>query len=287
MRRLLVTGATGFIGSEILEQIERDAFEIHAVNRHPAHRRSDSVTWHTADLLDERAVKALLAEIKPTHLMHLAWDLGGPDYRTTVRNLDWLIAGLALARAFRENGGVRAVFAGTCAEYERELSLYAACKAALAETVSAYARADGWHFAWGRIYWPYGPRGAPHRLIPYVIERLLSGEVARCSPGVQTRDFVYVDDVASGLLALLASDIDGPADIGTGAGTRVRAVVEQIAQEIGREDLIRFDGATPPAGEPDVVVARPVALGSIGWRPRALREGLAETIGWYRERKPA
>jgi len=289
MTRLLVTGATGFIGSELLRQIQPGAYEIYAVSRHAPPERTADVTWYEIDLLDEAAVKALFAQVAPTHLIHLAWDPGGPDYRTTARNLDWLVAGVTLARAFRENGGRRAVFAGTCAEYERELSLYAACKAALAETVSAYAYADGWHFAWGRIYWPYGPRGAPHRLVPYVIERLLSGEVARCSPGVQTRDFVHVSDVANGMLTLLEGDVDGPADVGTGEGTRVRTLVESIAQQIGREDLIRFDGATPPAGEPDVVVASPAVLRSAGWHPRPLLEGLAETIDWYRarERNPA
>jgi UDP-glucuronate decarboxylase len=100
---------------------------------------------------------------------------------------------------------------------------------------------------------------------------------------------VHVDDVAQGLIMLLESDTDGPVDIGTGEGTRVRTLVESIASEIGREDLIRFDGATPPAGEPDIVVARPTKLRAIGWRPRPLREGLAQTISWYREheRNPA
>jgi nucleoside-diphosphate-sugar epimerase len=163
MSRLLVTGATGFIGCEVIRQLDRGTFEIHAVSRNAPADREDDVTWHQADLLNESEVGGLLARIAPSHLLHLAWDLGGPDYRTTVRNLDWLIAGARLARAFRENGGRRAVFAGTCAEHERELSLYAACKTALAESVRAYARADNWHFAWGRIYWPYGPRGAPHR----------------------------------------------------------------------------------------------------------------------------
>jgi nucleoside-diphosphate-sugar epimerase len=287
VKRLLLTGATGFIGAEVLQQIRRDTWDVHAVSRHAVDDVALDLTWHETDLLDARAVNALLANVKPSHLLHLAWDSGVADYRTTPRNLDWLAAGVTLARTFRAHGGWRAVFAGTCAEYQRDLSLYATCKAALADAVSAYARSDGWHFAWGRIYWPYGPRGATHRLVPYVIERLLSGEVARCSPGVQTRDFVHVSDVASGLLALLESASAGPIDIGTGEGTRVRTLVESIAEQIGRQELLRFDGATPPAGEPDVVVASPAALRSIGWCPRPLSEGLAQTIAWYRERTTA
>lgn len=284
MSRLLVTGATGFIGAEVLRQLRGGAFEVHAVSRHAVEGSPAGATWHATNLLDAHDVNTLLANVKPSHLLHLAWDDGVAEYRTTPRNLDWLAAGVTLARIFRAHGGSRAVFAGTCAEYQRDLSLYATCKAALADAVSAYARSDGWHFAWGRIYWPYGPGGAPHRLIPYVIERLLSGEMARCSPGVQTRDFVHVADVASGLTALLESRADGPVDVGTGEGTRVRTLVESIARQIGRQDLIRFDGATPPAGEPDIVVASPAALRALGWHPRPLPEGLAETIAWYRER---
>jgi nucleoside-diphosphate-sugar epimerase len=287
VRRLLVTGATGFVGAEVLREIRRDAFELHAVSRNPIDESKPDITWHRTDLLDTRAMDALLSDLQPSHLLHLAWDPGVADYRSTPRNLDWLAAGVTLARSFRVHGGVRAVFAGTCAEYDPELSLYAACKSALSDTVNVYARSEGWRFAWGRIFWPYGPGGAPHRLVPYVIEQLLTGQIARCSPGVQTRDFVHVSDVAAALISLLESDIDGPADIGTGEGTRVRTLVESIAREIGREDLIRFDGATPPAGEPDVVVASPSTLQSIGWQPRPLSQGLAETIGWYRERTSA
>ena len=284
MNRLLVTGATGFIGTEVLRQLRSGTFEVHAVSSHAVESSSNGATWHTADLLDAHDVDALLAIVEPSHLLHLAWDAGVANYRTTPRNLDWLAAGATLAHSFRAHGGVRAVFAGTCAEYQRDLSLYATCKAALADVVSAYARSDGWPFAWGRIYWPYGPGGAPHRLVPYVIEHLLAGELARCSPGVQTRDFVHVADVASGLMALLESSATGPVDIGTGEGTRVRTLVESIARLIGRQDLVRFDGATPPAGEPDIVVASPAALRALGWHPRPLSEGLAETIAWYRER---
>lgn len=287
MKRLLVTGATGFIGREVLRRVPHDVFDVHAVTSGAAAGGESFVAWHQSDLLDPRAVNVLLARVKPSHLLHLAWDPGVEGYRTTPRNLDWLAAGVTLARTFRAHGGARAVYAGTCAERQPELSLYATCKAALSEVLREYAREDGWHYAWGRIFWPYGPRGASHRLVPYVIERLLAGEVARCSPGVQTRDFVHVGDVASGLLALLESESDGPVDIGTGEGTRVRTLVELISQRIGRQDLLRFDGATPPAGEPDVVVASPTALRSTGWRPRPLSEGLAETIDWYRERTTA
>lgn len=287
MSRLLVTGATGFVGREVMQRLGGGSFEVHAVSRHDqedAHLGAN-VRWHATDLMDVQTVDALLAAVRPTHLLHLAWDASDADYRSSRKNLDWLVESSMLARTFRANGGMRAVFAGTCAEYDRHASLYAASKAALTDSVSAFARADGWRFAWGRIFWAYGPHGAPHRLVPYVIERLLAGEPAHCSPGAQVRDFVHVGDVASGLLALLESELEGPVDIGTGEGTPVRTVVELIARQIGREELTHFDGAVPPPEEPGQLVASPLALKSLGWRPRSLPAGLAETISWYKERK--
>ncbi|MBV8083014.1 MAG: NAD-dependent epimerase/dehydratase [Candidatus Eremiobacteraeota bacterium] len=287
MRRLLLTGATGFIGREALHQIDRERYDVHALSRRPPAGPADGISWHAADLLDAGQLADAVANIAPTHLLHLAWEAGRSDYRTAPRNLDWLAAGVHLARAFREHGGVRAVYAGTCAEYQPASSLYATSKSAVAASVSEYARTDGWHFAWGRIFWPYGPGSASRRLVPYVIERLLVGEVAHCSPGSQQRDFIHVSDVASALVALLGSDVDGPVDIGSGEGTPVRTVVEWIARDMNRADLVSFDGPPPLPEEPDTMVARPTELRSLGWACRPLREGLTQTIEWYRERMPA
>jgi nucleoside-diphosphate-sugar epimerase len=274
------------VGREALVQIDRERFEVHAVSRRPLAAAPEGIAWHAIDLLDARETAALVADVAPTHLLHLAWEAGRSDYRTAPRNLDWLAAGVLLARAFREHGGVRAVYAGTCAEYQPASSLYAACKVAVAATVAEYARTAGWQFAWGRIFWPYGPGSASRRLVPYVIERLLVGEVAHCSPGSQQRDFIHVADVASALISLLDSNIEGPVDVGSGEGTPVRSVVEWIANDMQREDLVHFDGPEPPADEPDVGHARSSELRSLGWKCRPLHEGLAQTISWYRERMP-
>src|SRR5262245_22459508 len=117
MKRVLVTGASGFIGRHCLQHLAEHGYDVHAV----AHSRMPKTAgtgaqWHRANLLDGREVADLLAAVKPTHLLHFAWYLEPKDYRTAHANLLWCRAGIDLVRLFAESGGRRAVFAGTCFE---------------------------------------------------------------------------------------------------------------------------------------------------------------------------
>ena len=231
----------------------------------------------------------MFATFKPTHLLHLAWCAGSPAYRSDPANRAWARASASLARDFYEHGGQRAVFAGTSAEYQapETRSLYAQSKIAAAAAMSAHAGSRGRRFAWGRIFLPYGPHDAPHRLVPSVIDALLAGRTAHCSPGEQVRDFVHVSDVATALVTLLRDERDGPVDIGTGQGSTIRHVAEAIARQLNRPELVRFDGAPPDASEPASLIADARALRALGWLPRTLETGLAETIAWHRARTVA
>ena len=235
--------------------------------------------------MNSAQVRELVARVKPRYLMHLAWCAGGREYRVDPANEQWREASIALAHEFFAHGGVRAVFAGTSAEHEAQArpTLYAQSKAAAASGMAAAARAHRAEFAWGRIFLPYGPFDAPHRFVPSVIDALLAGHIAHCSPGRQIRDFVHVADAGRALIDLLGSQVQGPADIGTGIGTSVRDAAEQIAAHIGTPDLLRFDRPAPE-DESEKLVAAPHELLELGWRPRFLQDGLAQTVAWHRAR---
>src|SRR3984893_8750010 len=113
MNRVLVTGASGFIGSHSLSILQNRGYEVHAVwlkNR----RELDGVEWHRADLLDPASIGGLIREVRPTHLLHLAWYAVPRDYRESPENLAWCKAGISLLTDFAEGGGRRAVFAWCC-----------------------------------------------------------------------------------------------------------------------------------------------------------------------------
>src|SRR5579862_8460328 len=119
-RRILVTGSSGFIGRQAVlalrSQLGRAADEIHTV-QHTARQMSDSRN-HTVNLMDPEQVGRLMERVKPTHLLHLAWYAEHGKFWASPLNLDWVSASLQLFQSFISHGGKRAVFAGTCAEYD-------------------------------------------------------------------------------------------------------------------------------------------------------------------------
>ena len=299
--RVLLTGASGFIGRAAIKPLLESGFEVHAVARHPLADVA-GVQWRQTDLLNEGALRAAVFSIKPTHLLHFAWYAEPGKYWTSVANVDWLRASLLLLRAFQECGGRRAVMAGTCAEYEwssdiysentsplRPMTLYGVSKNALQNVFSTFSRQVGLSNAWGRIFFPFGPHEHGSRLIPSVACSLLKRQVAECTPGEQVRDFLHVDDVAAAFAALLASDVQGAVNIASGAGVRVKEIVRTIGEQIGRSDLIRLGARPMPAGDPLSIVADVGRLKrEVGWKPsRSFDQALSETVDWWcaRERQ--
>ncbi len=296
-----MTGASGFIGRHALAALRRRGFEVHAVSSSPR-AEEEGVTWHLADLLDTSASAELLRAVEPTHLLHLAWYAEPGAFWTAPVNVQWLEASLSLMRTFAELGGQRAVGAGTCAEYDwssgagvfRESdtapaphTLYGQCKQSLqAVTERLYAAPEMPSFAWGRIFFLYGPDEHPARLVPSVARALLEGREARCTEGSQRRDFMHCADVAEAFAALLEDRIEGAVNIGSGQAVSIAEVVSLIGEACARPEFVRLGALPTRAGEPDVLVADTARLREVAAfpGPRALGEGIAETVEWWRER---
>jgi nucleoside-diphosphate-sugar epimerase len=242
---------------------------------------------------------ALINEVRPTHLLHLAWYAEHGAFWHSTENFRWVEASLGLMRAFRASGGQRAVMAGTCAEYDwsaglcreaetptRPATPYGVCKNALREMLASYADETGMSAAWGRVFLLYGPHEDPRRLVPSVIRSLLKGEPARCTQGTQVRDFLHVRDVASAFAALLESPVEGPVNIASGEAVAVKDVVRAIGRLMGRDALIELGALPERPGDPPVLLADARLLREeIGWRPRiGLEAGLRETIEFWEAR---
>ena len=153
---------------------------------------------------------------------------------------------------------------------------------------SCFARLEslsGLSTAWGRVFFLYGPREHPDRLVSSVIRSLLKGEAARCSHGRQIRDYMHVQDVADGLVALLDSDVEGAMNVCSGQATTLREIVLSIGRICERPDLIQLGAIPARANDTPLVVGDNARLTSeTGWKQQLdLETGLRETVDWWRK----
>jgi nucleoside-diphosphate-sugar epimerase len=286
VKRVLVTGATGFIGRHAAPLLAERGYDVHAVGS------------GDADLLDPAAAAWLVKRVQPSHLLHFAWYAVPGKFWTAPENAAWVEASLRLLRAFADAGGERATMSGSCAEYDwsgngvlseqdtalRPATYYGACKHELASASKELAAERGLGFAWGRIFFAYGPHEQPGRLVSQVAAALVKGEPAPTSEGTQRRDFLHARDVAAAFVALLDSDVEGAVNIGSGEAVPVREVVELIADAAGRPDLVRFGEVPERPGDPAVIEADVGRLrDEVGWRPSVpLQQGIRETVEWWK-----
>jgi len=293
-KTVLLTGANGFLGKNAQKLLKSAGYEVHFTSSLDI--MPTEAAWHKIDLLDNNAVKEFVKNLKPNYLLHLAWDTTPGKYLINPLNLDWVSATLNLCRAFYENGGRRAVFAGTCFEYNLcdgvlsesaaciPQSLYGWCKLALSSVVSKFCEDQNLSFAWGRIFYLYGPYENDTRVIPYVINSLLSGKEALCSDAIVKRDYLYAEDVAAALIYLLEIGQNGIFNIGSGNALPLRELLCLAARLTGRPDLLKL-GALHSVNEIPVIEADVSKLAYAGFLPRySLEEGLSKTVEWWREK---
>jgi len=242
--RVLLTGATGFVGRAVVAPLRAAGVEVHAVS------------GRDADLLDEATVRALLREVRPSIVLHGAWYVGHGKFWTAPENEDWLEASIAFAHAFVELGGRRFIGVGTCAEYAEmagadddpwpetrtiaPATLYGRAKAECAARLAALPIAT----AWARLFHMFGEGEHPDRLVPAVARALIEGREARCASGRPVRDFASTRFIGEALAALTLSPATGPVNIASGEGRAIADVARFLGVAAGRLDLVRL-GALP------------------------------------------
>jgi nucleoside-diphosphate-sugar epimerase len=302
MKRLLITGARGFVGRHCLIPALEAGFKVHALGSSggvPPELQYDGVTWHVGDLLADGTARSLIEQLRPTHVLHAAWITAHGSYWTSSENLRWLAAGTRLVEAFAATKGSRFVSVGTCAEYEwtqgemlegvtpeRPATFYGAVKLAHASMIQAAARQFKFSAATGRIFFAYGPHENAERIIPYACRQLCEGKEAKFASGRFWRDFCHVTDVARGFIALLDSEIEGPCNVCSGSASQLADIVTSLGRMCGRENLIQLCALPDRPGDPPILVGDNQLLRSTGWKPKvSLEEGLRKTLDWWKQKQ--
>jgi UDP-glucose 4-epimerase len=304
-RRVLVTGARGFIGGHLLARLLDVGADVHAVVRAgrastgtsryglPGRRR---VTWHEADLADADATDRIVRESDPEVVLHLASTVAGHRSAEVLGTMleNNTRAAVNVMTAAHRSGNRRVVLAGSVEEPhagEAPCSPYAAAK------VAATACAQLFHQQWGlpvtvlRPAMVYGPSQPDEtKLLPYVVGSMLEGRAPRLSSGTRPIDWVYIDDVCDAfLLAAVHPSAPGlVADIGSGTSTTIADTVRMVATLIGYEGAFGFGELADRANDVAHLADPLPALDGLGWRSTtSLTQGLTQTVHWHLTRRDA
>jgi nucleoside-diphosphate-sugar epimerase len=290
--RVVVTGASGFLGRRLAWWLGEAGAEVHATSRAAQTAQNQgNMRWHQAD---SAALPALVSELRPEVVFHLA----GRMERD--RRPEWLVPMLeanalpvaALAAALAEVGRGRLVIAGSAEEYgsapgpwresqrEEPVSPYGLSKSTAAGIVAAAHRACGLQAVVGRLSVLYGPGQRSNQFIPGLIAACLAGQSFAMTRGEQLRDFLFVDDAVEGLATLGAGSHFGRAfNLCSGRSIAVIELARRAAALIGQGRLDVGALEYRPAEAMRQEMCPDDALALLGWRARvSLDEGLRLTI---------
>lgn len=295
--RVLLTGASGFVGCAILEALGRQGAEVHAVSRRSPASSAPHI-WHQADLLVPGVAESLAEDICADTIIHAAWIVDHGSFWSAPENLDWVYASLALLRAAHESGTRRFVGIGTCYEYDwpdngdcketgtsiRPHRLYAIAKDATRRASEGFSAEQGLEFVWARLFFLYGAGEHPNRVIPCFARAITRGDPAPDVDGNSVRDFMDVHDAGEAIAALAFSRFIGAINIGTGQGIKISELATKMERLAGRPGSIEFRKSGKPSNNPPRIVADVSRLREeLGFEPtRTFDEGLRRVLTQWR-----
>jgi nucleoside-diphosphate-sugar epimerase len=301
---VLLTGASGFIGSHVVRRLLADGHHEVAVLLRPS-----SDTWRIADCPGQvrqiegdlnrlAAVAKDVTAFAPEAVAHLAWFGVSSAHRNDPRQVGNINATVELVELARQVGASHWVGIGSQAEYgprgepidedapTRPTTLYGITKLSAGLLARQLCAAAGLRAAWLRIFSTYGPSDNPAWMIPYLIRKLLRGERPALTAGEQLWDYLYVDDAAEAVChAILTPGAEGVFNLGSGRPATIRGIVERVRDRIDPRLPLGFGEV---AYRPDQVMrleANATRLReATGWLPKVdLDEGLTRTVRWFRE----
>lgn len=289
--RVLITGVTGFIGRLLAQRlIESDVEPMGLAlpediaqynDARPAGRQA--LKLFPADLRDASATAEVVAQVKPDRIVHLAAvGVTEPSITSRVAVEHNVHGALNLIHAAFQNPGLsnparQLIVIRTPGEYH-PANAYAASKAAAWSFCQMYAARYQWPVVGAMIFQAYGPRQPAHTFVQAALRAALAGQDFAMTSGDQRRDWIYLDDVAAGLIAAMAVDLPPgtSVDLGTGARTSLLDVAQMAYQLAGRGGKI-LPGALPNRAGEEIEQVADVGRSKtlLNWRPKVeLADGL-------------
>jgi len=273
-KKILITGATGFVGSQVLKNLLARNNDVYAVVR----KTKKNLLKKNYPNLNLIATNDLFAEssewwrkkCKDIHtIIHVAWYVEPGKYLNSSKNINCLKGSLNMAQGAIKAGVKKFVGIGTCFEYDLSLgklsinsmlkpsTIYSATKASLYTTLSQLFINNSTEFAWCRLFYLYGEGDDKRRFVGYLHKQLSEGRLVKLGSGKQIRDFLNVSEVGRIIYNIALGDKQGPINICSGDPITVRQMAQKIADQYNKRHLLKFGARPDNLIDPQRVVGVP------------------------------
>ncbi len=294
-KKILVTGATGYIGTQICSELMKNGYDIHALVYPEISQNLNSITQYPLDLMNKGAITDFFKNNSFEKMIHLAWYVG-PKCQISPLNIEWLEASLHLIKTFWENGGKTVLVSGSMSEYDfsygwcsenktplDSLSLYGQTKAALYQILEKFCKFHDLDLKWARIFNIYGLNEKKTRLIPYVINAMINNEDVNVSHCNQIQNYLHVKDVARAIVMFLESSVSGAVNIASDEPIRLKDMIEFCKEELKYKKDVNYGAIKASFDQPFLTGDNSILKNEIGWKQTIdIKDGLKETINWWK-----
>jgi len=305
MNRVLITGASGFVGAAVTRALVREGRDVAVLLRPTSDTRRIAAEIPRlrivrGDLRDVSAVASTVHELRPQAVLHLGWEGVKGSERNSPVQANNVPASVALYRLAASAGADVFVGMGSQAEYgpapgrldesapTRPTTVYGAAKLSTGLLLDRLASTSGRQFAWLRLFSSYGPGDDPSWMLQYLARSLLARERPALTAAQQVWDYIYVDDVASAVIATMDARAQGIFNLGTGQARKLEDIITTLRDQVDPSLPLGF-GEVPY--RPDQVMHLEADItrltAATGWTPQVpLDAGLREVVDWIRANRP-
>lgn len=258
MKKVIVTGINGLIGQYIAEPLKDLGFEVYGIGTKYI---KTNKFYIKIDINNISKLRKIFNQIEPQYLIHLAWDI---EDLNSNNHFKLLSSSISMLDCFKECGGKKAVYIGTCFEYKYKriplkendklnpTTIYAKCKNYLREISELYCDKNNIDFCWARIFYTYGKNENNKRLFPQIINGLKNNQKVSINHSQLKRDYMFAGDVAKAIALILNSKFKGIINICSGKSISLENIAITIAKKLNKLELL--DLKKLETKEPDSIV---------------------------------
>lgn len=259
MKKVIVTGINGLIGQYIAEPLKDLGFEVYGIGT--KYIKTNKFNYIKIDINNISKLRKIFNQIEPQYLIHLAWDI---EDLNSNNHFKLLSSSISMLDCFKECGGKKAVYIGTCFEYKYKriplkendklnpTTIYAKCKNYLREISELYCDKNNIDFCWARIFYTYGKNENNKRLFPQIINGLKNNQKVSINHSHLKRDYIFAGDVAKAISLILNSKFNGIINICSGKSISLENIAITIAKKLNKLELL--DLKKLETKEPDSIV---------------------------------